>query len=69
MSNNNGSTEWHRVRFTLPVGDILIKWAKLESRSVPSLIQDLTVEGIASRIEHKTRPDLKTKIIHGEVKV
>ena len=69
MSEQDGWTEPYRVRFTLPVGEILVKWAKLESRSIPSLIQDLVIDGIYHRITEQNKSVFKTKIIHGEEKV
>jgi hypothetical protein len=69
MSEENGWTEPYRVRFTLPVGEILVKWAKLESRSIPSLIQDLVIDAIYHRITEKDKSAFKIRIIHGEEKV
>lgn len=69
MSKDSGRTEAYRPYWTLPVGEILVKWAKEESRTIPSLIQDLVVEAISHRIETKKRSDLKQRIINGEEKV
>ena len=69
MSEQDGWTEPYRVRFSLPVGEILVKWAKLESRSIPSMIQDLVVEGIHYRISEERKSNSKIRIIHGEEKV
>lgn len=69
MTEENGRTEAYRPYWTLPVGEILTKWAKLESRSVPSLIQDLVVEAIAFRIFIQNLPLIKQRIINGEEKI
>lgn len=69
MNGENGRTEAYRPYWTLPVGEILAKWAKLESRSIPSLIQDLVVEAIAHRIIAQNLSAFKQRIINGEEKV
>ncbi len=69
MSEENGFTEAYRVRFTLPVGEILLKWARLESRSIPSMIQDLVHDGIYYRITLQNKAIIKQKIIQGGEKV
>jgi len=68
MSEQDGWTETYRVRFTLPVGEILAKWAKLESRSIPSLIQDLVVNAIRHRISEENKHVINLNIIHGKEK-
>jgi hypothetical protein len=69
MSEQDGWTEPYRVRFTLPVGEILVKWANLESRSIPSLIQDLVVDAIFHRITEDNKQAFKIRIIHGKEKI
>jgi len=49
MSEENGWTEPYRVQFPLTIGNALIKLATIESRSVPNLIRQLTIEALIRR--------------------
>jgi len=65
MAEENGWSDPYRVRFNHHVKTRLEKLARIESRSVPSLIQDLVIENLAKREVDRIFPSIKESIING----
>jgi hypothetical protein len=49
MPDETGWTEPYRVQFPSTIGNALVKLAIIESRSVPNLIRQLTIEALIRR--------------------
>ena len=68
MTEETGWTEPFRVRFPSVVEPILRELADREFRSVPSMIQVLTIEALSKRYAEKQVPLVKDSIMRGQWK-
>ncbi len=68
MKEETGWTEPFRVRFPSVVEPILRELADREYRSLPSMIQVLTIEALAKRYAEKQVSLVKNSIMRGEWK-
>jgi hypothetical protein len=68
-ADENGMVEF-RVKFTATTVVLLERIAEVESRSIPGLIRQLTLERIAARSCERQLPNIIKSIIHtGKVRM
>ena len=58
-----GWTEPFRVQFPETIGNVLNKLATIESRSIPNLIRDLTIEALVKRQIEEVALSIKEELI------